>query len=379
MPTANDASGPGESAIDAGHMRSALALARRGLGRVWPNPAVGCILVKNQVIVGRGWTQAGGRPHAEAEALARAGTATRGSAAYVTLEPCAHHGFTGPCCEALITAGIARAVVAVEDPDPRVSGRGIAHLRAAGIDVTTGVCAEEAAEINQGFFLRIAEGRPLITLKLATSLDGRIATASGNSKWITGDDARAHSHRLRAEHDAVLVGSATALTDDPALTCRLPGMSDRSPVRVIADGRLRLPLSALMVRSARDVPTWVLTLPTAGDGAKRTALVAAGAEVLDVAPGADGRLDPLAMAHALGARGITRLLVEGGGVMAVAFLRARLIDRITWFTAPRLLGADGVPSIAALGLACVDQAPKFRLAARRRLGDDLLAEYVRDT
>ena len=212
---------------DLGHMRAALALARRGLGRVAPNPAVGCILVRDGIVVGRGWTQPGGRPHAETEALRRAGAAAAGAVAYVTLEPCAHHGSTPPCADALIAAGVSRVVVAIEDPDPRVAGRGLARLTAAGISVETGVCADEAGRLNAGFLKRIEHGLPLVTLKLATSLDGKIATHAGESQWITGEDARARGHLLRAQTDAIMIGSGTAQIDNPLLTCRLPGLEDR--------------------------------------------------------------------------------------------------------------------------------------------------------
>ncbi len=210
---------------DAAHMRAALALARRGLGRTWPNPAVGCVLVKEGRVVGRGWTQRGGRPHAEAEALRRAAGAAKGATAYVSLEPCSHHGKTPPCAEALIAAGISRAVIAMEDPDPRVAGRGLGALREAGIEVTPGIGEAEAREINEGFFLRLEKNRPLVTLKLAMTLDGRIATRTGESRWITGEPARARSHLLRAQHDGVMVGSGTVLADDPLLNVRLPGSS----------------------------------------------------------------------------------------------------------------------------------------------------------
>src|SRR5580700_4659831 len=230
-----------DARLDLGHMRTALGLARRGLGNTWPNPAVGCVIVKDGRVVGRGWTQKGGRPHAETEALARAGKGAKGATAYVSLEPCSHHGKTPPCAEALIAAGVSRVVAAVEDPDPRVSGRGIARLRAAGIAVEAGLCAAEAAELNAGFFCRVAQGRPLVTLKLAASLDGRIATPTGKSRWITGPAARERAHLLRAAHDAVLIGTGTALADDPQLTCRLPGLEARSPVRIVIDRTLRLP------------------------------------------------------------------------------------------------------------------------------------------
>ncbi len=211
----------------AAHMLATLALARRGLGSVWPNPAVGCVVTQDNLPVGRGWTQPGGRPHAETEALARAGDKARGATAYVTLEPCDHQGETPPCSEALIAAGIGAVVIAVEDPDPRVSGRGIQRLRDAGIRVATGLGADEARRLNAGYFLRMTEGRPLFTLKTATTLDGRIATRTGDSRWVTGETARAFGHRMRADHDAVMIGIGTALADSPRLTCRLPGLEDR--------------------------------------------------------------------------------------------------------------------------------------------------------
>jgi diaminohydroxyphosphoribosylaminopyrimidine deaminase/5-amino-6-(5-phosphoribosylamino)uracil reductase len=266
------------------HMRSALALARRGLGQVWPNPAVGCVIVKDGRVVGRGWTQKGGRPHAETEALARAGAAARGATAYVSLEPCSHHGKTAPCAEALITAGIGRVVAAVEDPDPRVSGRGIARLRDAGVVVETGLCATESVELNAGFFCRVISGRPLIALKLATSLDGRIATASGESRWITGPAARERAHLLRATHDAVLVGTGTALSDDPEMTCRLPGLASRSPVRVVIDRNLRLPAMLRLFAEAGVAPSWVVT-HAKSDSTRRMALKKQGVTLIEMEPG----------------------------------------------------------------------------------------------
>src|SRR6266853_3702784 len=260
-------------------MRAALGLARRGLGRVWPNPAVGCVIVKDGRAVGRGWTQPGGRPHAETEALARAAAAAHGATAYVTLEPCCHWGRTPPCADALIAAGLGRVVVALEDPDPRVAGGGVARLRAAGIAVEAGLGAAEAAEINAGFFQRVRLGRPLVTLKLATSLDGRIATASGESRWITGAPARERAHLLRATHDAILVGTDTVLTDDPQLTCRLPGLASRSPVRIVLDRQLRIPPTARIIAEARQVPTWLMTLSSANPGRQKS-LRAAGVEVI---------------------------------------------------------------------------------------------------
>jgi diaminohydroxyphosphoribosylaminopyrimidine deaminase/5-amino-6-(5-phosphoribosylamino)uracil reductase len=365
-------------------MAAALALARRGLGRTAPNPAVGCVLVRpgpvggpvGGTVVGRGWTQPGGRPHAETEALARAGAAARGAIAYVTLEPCAHTGRTPPCADALVAAGIGRAVVALGDPDPRVDGKGNARLRAAGIAVTEGVCAAEAAALNEGFLLRQRHGRPLVTLKLATTLDGRIALASGESRWITGPAARRRGHLLRAEHDAILVGSGTALADDPDLTCRLPGLEDRSPLRIVADARLRLPSNARLVRGAAEVPTWLATVE--GHPAEGLApYQAAGVEIVPVDAGPGGGLEATSLLSALGARGLTRLLVEGGGRLAAALLEAGLVDRLAWFRAGAVIGGDGRPAVAGLALRELAAAPRFRREAVLPLGDDLLETYVR--
>ena len=354
-------------------MASALGLARRGLGSVWPNPAVGCVIVRDGRVMGRGWTQPGGRPHAETEALAMAGETARGATAYVTLEPCAHHGKTPPCAEALIAAGVSRVVVAVGDPDARVSGKGLAMLRAAGIEVTLGVLTAEAEELNAGFFMRIRRQRPLVTLKVATSLDGRIATHGGESKWITGDSARAISHLLRAESDVVMVGSGTALADDPDLTCRLPGMEDYSPVRVVVDGRLRLPLTSKLVATAAEVPTWILTLP--GGDARIAAYEDAGVEVLEVPAGNDHQIDLVVAMAVLAESGITRVLVEGGSHLAAALLRAELVDRMVWFRSPRLIGGDGLPAAQAFGIDHLPQTPLFERLETRPVGDDIMEIY----
>ena len=361
-------------ADDSRMMRAALALARRGLGNVWPNPAVGCLVVKDGHVVGRGWTQPGGRPHAETEALARAGEPARSATAYVTLEPCCHWGKTPPCADALIAAGLARVVAAVEDPDPRVAGAGLRRLRAAGLSVESGVCEAEAAELNAGFFQRVRTGRPLVTLKLAASLDGRIAAASGESRWITGEIARERAHLLRAEHDAVLVGTGIALADDPQLTCRLPGMSPRSPVRIVMDRDLRLPHSARLFAEARQVPIWILTSSSA-DEERLAALRGAGVEVMTAELDAAGGIDLAAALGILGARGLTRLLVEGGGRLAAALLRADLVDRLVWINAPLLIGGDGIPAVADLGLAKLANAPRFEHIATEVLGPDVLSHF----
>lgn len=348
-------------------MRAALALARRGLGNTWPNPAVGCVLLRDGEVVGQGWTQPGGRPHAEVEALARAGGAARGATAYVTLEPCSHWGKTPPCAEALIAAGIARAVVATRDPDARVDGRGIARLREAGIEVIEGVLEAEAREQIEGFAARNLLGRPMVMLKLATSLDGRIATRTGQSQWITGPEARARVQQLRGQHDAVMVGSGTVLADDPDLTCRLPGRP-RPTVRVVADGRLRMPLTARMLASARQAPVWILT--RAGHAAARlSALRETGAEVIELA---GAPLDPAAMLRALAERGLTRVMLEGGAGLAGSLMRAGLIDRLAWFHAPLVIGGDGRAGLEAMGIGPLAAAPRFEILAAESLGADRL-------
>ncbi len=365
-----------EPQADREHMAAALALARRGLGRTWPNPAVGCVLAREGRVVGRGWTQPGGRPHAETEALARAGELARGATAYVTLEPCAHQGRTPPCAEALVAAGIARCLSATGDPDPRVAGRGLAILRDAGIAVETGLLEQEARALNAGFLTRLALGRPLVTLKLAMTLDGRIATAGGESRWITGEAARAHAQLLRAEHDAVLVGSGTALADDPRLTLRLPGAEGRRLVRVVADGRLRLPLTSVLVATASEQPTWVLTRRDA-EKPRRQAFEQAGVEVLALPTHAGETLDLAAGLAALGERGLTRLLVEGGGQLASGLLQAGLVDRLAVYHAPLLLGGDGRPGVAALGLERLADAPAFVPLESQTLGSDRFELYGR--
>jgi diaminohydroxyphosphoribosylaminopyrimidine deaminase / 5-amino-6-(5-phosphoribosylamino)uracil reductase len=364
----------GERHVDLRWMQTALALARRGLGGVWPNPAVGCVIVNEGRVVGRGWTQPGGRPHAETEALRRAGPAARGATAYVSLEPCCHWGQTPPCADALIATGVRRVVVALEDPDLRVAGNGIGRLRAAGLAVEVGLGAEEAAEINAGFLTRVSLCRPLVTLKLATSLDGRIATCSGESQWITGPPARERGHALRAAHDAIMVGTGTVIADDPQLTCRLPGLGHRSPVRVFLDRLLRASPSSRMVADARQTPTWVLTLRS-GDPARIQALLAAGVAVIEVDPDPEGRIDLAAALAALGERGITRLLVEGGAGLAAALLRARLVDRLAWLHAPLLIGGDGIPAIAALGGDRLADAARFKRLSMEPVGDDILTMF----
>ncbi|MFQ5984551.1 MAG: bifunctional diaminohydroxyphosphoribosylaminopyrimidine deaminase/5-amino-6-(5-phosphoribosylamino)uracil reductase RibD [Alphaproteobacteria bacterium] len=359
-------------------MRSALGLARRSLGAVWPNPSVGCILVRDGRVVGRGWTQPGGRPHAESEAIARAGSLARGATAFVTLEPCAHQGETPPCAKALVRAGVARVVVGLGDPDARVNGAGLERLRAAGVKVETGVAEAEAAELNAGYLMRVRAGRPLVTLKAATTLDGRIATGKGESRWVTGEAARAQAHALRASHDAVAVGAATALADDPELTCRLPGLGRRSPVRVVFDGRLRLSLTSRLVETAREVPTWIVALKGAEDD-RRRAFRATGVDLVQVEADAEGHPDLAEALAKLGERGLTRLLVEGGGRLAAALLRRRLVDRLVWFHAPRIMGGDGLPAAAGFGVDRLGEAPGFRRLSLLEIGGDLMETYALTT
>lgn len=371
---------------DRDFMTTALRLARRGLGNTWPNPAVGCVIVANTPagearVLGRGWTQPGGRPHAETVALDQARTrfgadALVGADAFVTLEPCSHTGRTPPCADALIDAEIGRVVVACEDPDARVSGTGLARLRDAGLQVETGLCREEAEEVNAGFLMRVQAGRPLVALKTATTSDGRIATRTGASQWITGEAARAQAHLMRAAHDAIAVGSGTVATDDPGLTCRLPGMDHRSPVRVVFDSGLKTGVEAQLVTTAHDVPTWIVCCEGENAG-RRAQLEGAGVKVLAATASRDGRVDLAAALQALGGEGVTRLMVEGGAQVSTALLRAGLVDRLHWFRAPSLIGGDGLPPFGDLGVSDMSEMPSFHLVSSTPVGDDTLDIFVR--
>lgn len=356
---------------DIEHMRHALGLAARGLGRVTPNPAVGCVIVAaDGRVVGRGWTGAGGRPHAETVALAAAVDAARGATAYVTLEPCAHHGETPPCSDALIRAGIGRVVGAMQDPDPRVKGRGFERLRQAGITVDTGVLEQEAAALNAGFFLRIQKGRPLVTLKLAQSADDKTVPPAGASRWITGEDARRYGHLLRAQHDAILVGIETALADDPMLDCRLPGLENRSPIRIVLDSSLRLQPQLKLAQTASRIPTLVFTASAEG-GDELTQLRV---EIIRMRRNSNGRLDLSEVLGALAQRGLTRLLVEGGATTTLAFLSACYADRLEIFTAPESLGGGAAGDVSVLTEAA--KSSQFQQIGSRKLGRDLLESYA---
>jgi len=358
-------------------MRAALALARRSLGRTRPNPAVGCVIVRDGRVIARGRTQDSGRPHAEAEAIASAREPLKGATVYVTLEPCAHHGRTPPCAEALIAAGVGRVVSAIEDPDPRVKGQGHARLAAAGIAVEVGEGAASAAEINAGFFLRIREGRPLFHLKLASSLDGRIATASGESRWITGEAARADGHRLRAIHDAILVGAGTVAADDPELTCRLPGLGAYSPDRIVLDSTARTSATSKLATTARTTP--VLLFHSGAPATRIELLRGKGINVIEAPARGEGRVDVTAVAKTLGEMGYSSVLIEGGGQIAAAFLRAGLVDRISSYRAGLVLGEDSRSAVGPLVLDRLDFAPRFRLVSSRVVGADTLETWHRRT
>jgi diaminohydroxyphosphoribosylaminopyrimidine deaminase/5-amino-6-(5-phosphoribosylamino)uracil reductase len=358
-------------------MQLALALGRRGQGRTWPNPAVGAVIVKDGVIVGRGSTQAGGRPHAEPEALARAGEAARGATLYVTLEPCSHVGKSPPCADAIIAAGIARVVSAVEDPNPEVAGQGHARLRAAGIAVEVGLCAEEAAHDHAGHFLRVRKKRPHVLLKLAVSADDRIAAAGHRPVAITGETAKARVHLLRAQSDAILVGIGTVLADDPLLTCRLPGLEKQSPVRIVLDRALRLPGDSRLIHSARETPLWVMTSSTS-DARAVMKLGGAGAQIMRVATTEmPSGLDLQAVSNVLSEKGITRLMVEGGARVASSFLAAGLVDEIWLLRGPQEIGVGGVAALDTQPLSVITQSPRWRVRATETLDRDTLTIYER--
>jgi diaminohydroxyphosphoribosylaminopyrimidine deaminase/5-amino-6-(5-phosphoribosylamino)uracil reductase len=363
--------------VDRRFMQLALTLGRRGQGRTWPNPAVGAVVVKDGVIIGRGWTQPGGRPHAEREALKRAGDAARGATLYATLEPCSHFGKSPPCADAIIESGITRVVSAIEDPNPEVAGQGHARLRAAGIAVDVGLCAAEAAFDHAGHFRRIRDKRPHVILKLAVSADDKIGAAGHKPVAITGEAARTRVHLLRAQSDAILVGIGTVLADDPLLTCRLPGMEARSPVRVVLDRAVRIPGTSRLVHSARQTPLWVMTSELA-EAAAAARLGAAGAQVIRVATTASPPgLDLLAALRALVEKGITRLMVEGGSRVASSFVAADLVDEVWLLRGAGAVGADGVAALDALQLTAITQSPGFRVRASEALQNDTLTIYER--
>ena len=363
-------------AADHRFMELALMLGRRGQGRTWPNPDVGPVVVKDGVIVGRGWTQPGGRPHAESEALTRAGEATVGATLYVTLEPCSHVGKTPACADTAIACGITRVVSAIEDPNPEVAGQGHARLRSAGITVDVGLGAGEAARDHAGHFRRVRDKRPHVILKLAVSQDDKIAAAGHKPIAISGEAAKARVHLLRAQCDAVLVGIGTVRADDPLLNCRLPGMESRSPVRVVLDRSLRISGTSRLVHSARETPLWVMT-STVAEAPAAMKLGAAGAQVIRIATTSGPGLDLLAVLHALAEKGITRLLVEGGARVASSFVAAGLVDEFWMLRGPDAIGADGVAALDGLPLSVLTGSAAFKQRASETLQNDTLTIYER--
>ena len=363
---------------DEDYMAAAIAFARRGLGETAPNPAVGCLIVKDGVIVGRGATQRGGRPHAETVAIADAGAAARGATLYVTLEPCSHHGVTGPCANAIVDAGLARVVSAVEDPDPRVAGRGHEILRKAGIDVRVGVLSKDATSANLGHILRVTQGRPMVTLKLAETADGFAASANPHDPrlMITGQIANNRVQVMRAMHDAIMIGIGTALGDDPLLTVRMPGLEQRSPLRVVLDSDLRLPTRSRLVATAKEKPLLVI----AGVGAspdKRAKLEEQGVWVEAVARDADGHVDLTQALQALGMRGITRVFSEGGPHVAAALIGQGLADEIVMIRGEKPFGGAGLPALSEVARQQLDNPTRFSRVSESRAGADCLIRYER--
>ncbi len=364
---------PVTAADDARFMALALALGRRGLGNAWPNPAVGCVVVKDGMIVGRGWTQAGGRPHAETEALRRAKKAAQGATLYTTLEPCSHHGKTPPCADAIIKAGIARVVSSLEDPNTEVGGQGHARLREKGITVEVGLGAEEAARAHAGHISCIRHGRPFVTLKLALSKDEKVGLAGRKPVALTGEAARDRVFQMRAQSDAILVGIGTVLSDNPQLTCRLPGLFDRSPVRVVLDAKLRLPMAATVVSTVRDTPTWVFASRSAS-GLAEEFLMEKGCKVFRV-DDTQGRLDLHEMLRVLAGEGITRLLVEGGPTVAAGFVEMNLVDAAVLLRADKTIGPGGIDALEGMPLTAL--TGKMTKRDSENVGGDIIESYER--
>lgn len=329
--------------LDIHHMQHALRLAARGIGATAPNPSVGCIIVKDDAIIGRGWTGTGGRPHAETVALAQAAESAGGATMYVTLEPCVHQGQTPPCTDAIINAGISRIVIGCTDADPRVAGKGIEALKQAGIDVVMGVAEAQARASHEGFFARLSHGLSSVNLKIATSLDGKIAHPAGAPRWITSEQARMHGHMLRAEHDAIVTGIGTALTDNPMLTCRIPGLEHRSPVRVVLDSTLLLPENFALVTTAQTTPTWIITTSRAPRD-KAKALEAKGVTIITVNGERIGFEQAM---HILAERGMNHVLLEAGTALTTSALASGQISALYWFRSPQVIGDKGKPAFAS--------------------------------
>jgi diaminohydroxyphosphoribosylaminopyrimidine deaminase / 5-amino-6-(5-phosphoribosylamino)uracil reductase len=379
LPLRAAAAPSGAEAWDERLMAAALSIGRRNLGQTFPNPAVGALVVRWQggepIIVGRGFTARGGRPHAEAEALHRAGGAAKEATIYVTLEPCVPHGRGEPCTDMIIKTGIARTVIALEDPNPGTGGRGVARLRDAGVAVTVGPGEAEARRAHAGHIRRMRDGRAHVILKLAVSADGKTGLAGRKPVDISCERSRAEAHMLRATADAVLIGVGTVLADDPMLNCRLPGMADRSPIRIVLDGLLRTPLSSRLVKTAGEIPLWIIARPDAPLAPQRE-LEAAGAKVMRVSA-AGGKVDLGEALWLLATREITRVLVEAGPILAAALVKANLVDEAVIVRSPKMLGDEAIPGLEGMSLAALLENPRLAVAERRDVGDDTLVHLFR--
>ncbi|WP_449241306.1 bifunctional diaminohydroxyphosphoribosylaminopyrimidine deaminase/5-amino-6-(5-phosphoribosylamino)uracil reductase RibD [Desulfoscipio gibsoniae] len=361
------------SAGDQYYMQMALALAAGAAGRTSPNPMVGAVAVKNDRVVGRGYHARAGTPHAEVHALNEAGECAEGAILYVTLEPCCHHGRTGPCTDAIIKAGISRVVLAMTDPNPLVAGKGVQKLKDAGVQVECGVLEEDARRLNEVFIKYITTRLPYVVLKTAMSLDGKIATVKGESQWITGAKAREYVHRLRDRYDAILVGVGTVLADDPSLTARLPDGGGKDPIRIILDSKARTPINARVINRSSAAPTIIAT--TSGAPPEKVRLLKeAGVQILEVS-GGEGGIEPAALLRELGRREITSVLVEGGARVNGSFITAGLADKVYWFIAPKLIGGSSAPGpVGGPGIIALREALSIRDIKLRRYGEDICIE-----
>jgi diaminohydroxyphosphoribosylaminopyrimidine deaminase/5-amino-6-(5-phosphoribosylamino)uracil reductase len=372
----NSGAGPSDPlSADERYMALALTLGRRGLGNAWPNPAVGAVIVKDGVILARGWTQPGGKPHAEIEALRRVKKEAKGATMYVTLEPCSHHGKTPPCADAIIKAGIVRVVSAMEDPNPKVAGEGHRRLTEKGITVNVGIDGDEARRAHAGHIARVRDGRPLVTLKLAVSADGKVGLAGRKQVTITGDSAWHLVFQMRARSDAILVGIGTVLSDNPHLTSRLPGLIERSPIRVVLDAQLRVPMATSVVATVRETPTWVFGGHKASAVAEEV-LRQRGCEVFRVTE-KNGRLDLGEVLKRLNEQGITRLMVEGGPTVAASFVDADLVDEAVLLRGEKLIGADGIDALEGMPLTALTQSPRLKVRESVRSGADTIDTFER--
>lgn len=359
---------------DSHFMRHAIAIANMAIGTTAPNPTVGCVIVKDNKIIASAHTARNGRPHAETLALLDAGDAAKGATAYVTLEPCSHYGQTAPCATSLIKAGIKRVVIATTDPFPEVNGNGIRMLQDARIEVVTSICENEAKQQNEGFFSVQQKGRPFITLKTATSLDGKIALQNGTSKWVTGEESRNYVHLMRSKHDAVITGIATIMADNPTLNCRLPGMEDRNPVRVALDTNLSIPIDSQLVQTAKNIPCWIITIKEtlAAQPDKLKMLEQAGVKIIAVRTAGNGKVCMEDAMVKIAENGINSAMIEAGSAINTAALRFGLIDRIAWFRAPLIIGKEGLPAFGDIQLETLIDAGKFTIVSCKNIGNDTL-------